>query len=731
MMRHGFQKMIHAQSFSVSIFFVLAVVFVLAPNDVRAAARTSLSIPANNLGLVGHWTFDGKDMQGGMAWDRSGQNNHASLVNMPTSTTRVAGKMGQALYFPGVENNRVRLFNTSTYAGMSAITVSAWVKFTSSKCTGLNSGNVASKSNYSSQREFRLRCQQTNFAWSLSVDGTATVESFIPTSNIPVNEWVHLVGTWSGVSDSQSLYLNGALFDSDAHVGDTLFSGTANFMIGGPSDNGGSFDDDFLGAVDDVRIYNRALSATEVSQLYRQGSARLNPVTASNPTVVTYVNRAVNGQTAAASSLAFPAQNHTAGNFLIVWVKWEGVTGAGVTASVSDTAGNVYTPLAQRDFAFDDGHGQFFYAKNIRGHGTNVVTVTFTGGSPTFRNGGVFQYSGVDKVNPFIAENYTWSGGANTTSLSSGSIDLSGAGIAFGGAGEYSSAGEYFPGPGWTERFDGPIDLGIGGTAFEDRNFSAPGSLTATMSQGVAGSWIMSIAAFKKAGLQPITAAVTPSFKGSGLGQGLIGHWTFDGPDMRGGTVWDRSGQGNHGDMENMATATMFARGKIGQALNFDGINDYVAVPEDSLVGVTAFTISAWIYPRSRSDFDGIVTSRGTESLIFSLSGSSAGTDDLQLWSEEGQECVTGNQNVITNNTWQHVVVSYDGIAGSCSIYVNGINYQQGVPSTHGGFDLDDDIKIGQDDAGDRWFDGSIDDVRIYNRALSAQEVQQLYSLGR
>ena len=68
---------------------------------------------------------------------------------------------------------------------------------------------------------------------------------------------------------------------------------------------------------------------------------------------------------------------------------------------------------------------------------------------------------------------------------------------------------------------------------------------------------------------------------GSTLEQGLIGHWTFDGKDTpwssaTAGTAIDRSGNGNNGTLTNMTRAGSPTIGKLGQALNFNGINDYV-----------------------------------------------------------------------------------------------------------------------------------------------------------
>src|SRR5437867_1258430 len=86
-----------------------------------------------------------------------------------------------------------------------------------------------------------------------------------------------------------------------------------------------------------------------------------------------------------------------------------------------------------------------------------------------------------------------------------------------------------------------------------------------------------------------------------GLNSGLVGWWTFDGKDVAGVTAYDRSGNANSGTLTNGPTKTI---GKIGQALNFDGTDDYVQLPgppSASLDSIGTTTMSVWIYPRRLS----------------------------------------------------------------------------------------------------------------------------------
>src|SRR3989338_6275632 len=78
-----------------------------------------------------------------------------------------------------------------------------------------------------------------------------------------------------------------------------------------------------------------------------------------------------------------------------------------------------------------------------------------------------------------------------------------------------------------------------------------------------------------------------------GLNSGLVGYWSFDWPDMAGNVAYDRSGQGNKSTLTNGPTRAV---GKIGQALDFDGGNDYVSVADPAAdVGTANLTLALWI----------------------------------------------------------------------------------------------------------------------------------------
>ncbi len=225
-----------------------------------------------------------------------------------------------------------------------------------------------------------------------------------------------------------------------------------------------------------------------------------------------------------------------------------------------------------------------------------------------------------------------------------------------------------------------------------------------------------------------------------GSQSGLVGNWTFNGPDTTwssatAGTTNDVSGNGNTGTMTNMSQSSSPAIGVSGQALKFDGSNDYVAANgATSVISPNAGTFSAWIY---------IVASAGTGSanpdvMSVGYSGSSVngigfytiGTSVVTLRFLYYKDSVSIIPSFVASlNTWYHIVGTWD--ASNVMIYSNGIladSDPQGDLITQ----ALDRFYIGSDALGSqsKYFNGLIDEVRVYNRALSASEITDLYKIG-
>src|SRR3989344_5571767 len=234
------------------------------------------------------------------------------------------------------------------------------------------------------------------------------------------------------------------------------------------------------------------------------------------------------------------------------------------------------------------------------------------------------------------------------------------------------------------------------------------------------------------------------------LTSGLVGYWTFDGKDTpwtssTAATTLDKSGNGNTGTLTSMSQSTSPAPGKIGQGLNFDSVDDYVQVNSPtSLDDLPAITISAWVYPRGSGENNtGFImhksTGFGASGWYFAIdSGGSAGVLNPTFFVDydgaTNLSRVVAAANTIPLKRWTYVTMSWDGTSSATGIkfYVDSVETAYASPTDGAGnrvLDTSSSSQIGNNTSS-RTFDGIIDDVRIYNRALTANEITQLYNLG-
>lgn len=212
---------------------------------------------------------------------------------------------------------------------------------------------------------------------------------------------------------------------------------------------------------------------------------------------------------------------------------------------------------------------------------------------------------------------------------------------------------------------------------------------------------------------------------------GLVGYWKMDEASWNGtaGEVKDWAGS-NHGTAAGGANTTP---GKFGNAGNFDGSNDYVDAGNDASLDLNdTVTVEAWIKGNSFAAGEhNIVVGKGR--LCYEGYHISVYDTLPRIYIGEAGNCAQANSpEVISAGQWYHLVGTYDKSLPSNNIkfYVNGVLKAQATQTT--GADISaNTLKIGRRSEGaNNYFNGTIDDVRIYNRALSSQEVSNLYNSG-
>ena len=221
---------------------------------------------------------------------------------------------------------------------------------------------------------------------------------------------------------------------------------------------------------------------------------------------------------------------------------------------------------------------------------------------------------------------------------------------------------------------------------------------------------------------------------GSLLGNGLVGYWPFDSADYANSTnIVDRSGNGNTGNLVGSPTKV---NGKIGQALSFNGTNQSVNMGYilQSLTG-SNFTVSFWAKPSSLLSAGAIPVSDGAYATCgfytYDVTGGSYSNTNVWGMAISGSSIyrIESNTNTATVGVWQLVSFTVSGSTGT--VYVNGVNQTVSGSSAGAGSSCTEQFFIGQySSENDYYFPGSIDDVRIYNRALSAGEINLLYQQG-
>ena len=197
-------------------------------------------------------------------------------------------------------------------------------------------------------------------------------------------------------------------------------------------------------------------------------------------------------------------------------------------------------------------------------------------------------------------------------------------------------------------------------------------------------------------------------------------------PAMSGTRLWDLSGRQNWGTLTSMDPATDWVISGGKGALDFDAVDDRVVIANLSLAG--AFSVSMWCNRRSQGQF----TDRG----VF---GNSASTStylaQITNTTVATQSNTAGTRKIFSgfsfsDNVWFHLLVSRSANNG-VRVYVDGMESTSGEQSVAGTYTLNQIGAYSTLTLIQYWWDGQLDDIRIYNRALTATEVRQLWQIGR
>lgn len=711
------------------IFFLLVVsVFILSsgvPEHVNGAVK-----PANNLGIVGWWPLN--EGTSTVAHDISGYSNNGTLTNMDASTDWISGKRGKALDFDG-SNDHIPVGNGSTLNITGPLTVSAWVYFSS-----LASETIVSKWGLDDNSNFSWLLFANHFGsgrvdFLVSGNGTGYVSVNTGNGYVRTGQWYHIVGVYD--TTTTKMYVDGNLIATNStSIPSSLKSVTVPVTIGADydrPDNNETFYRPFNGKIDDVRIYNRALTATDVSALARAGQV---------------------------------ARNTISHNGLVGWWTFDEGTsttahdfsGQGNIGSLSGTGGPTWV-------AGERGKALFFAGNDTNNNQT--VTITAGATNPELAIlGDVTVSAWVKPSSSYVDGNQAVVRGGQGTDL-----DYS---IFFNPAVQ----GPYFH---W---YDGSTFPTVAGTS-NSVPFDRWSHVTITRSGTTVSFYVNGV--FTNSAtvtLPPVSAAqiaigrtanvgVPQDYSGAiddvriynralssaeisdlyrqnqtevggsqetSVSSGLVGYWSLNGKDIswQQNRAFDLSGNNNYGTLFNLGTTTAPTRGRVGQALNFDADSKYVSsINTTGLTGDVTVTVSAWIYVTNNTNAFQMIIGQANADVQRQCINFILRSGKLSL-----DFCTGGytQSATLATNRWYHVAaVKTPGLlSATTKLYVDGVDVTSGG-SVLGGGDgtpnvTNSIITIGRfAPLGQHGFRGIIDEARLYNRALSAEEIRRLYLLGK
>ncbi|HPY76783.1 MAG TPA: DUF5010 C-terminal domain-containing protein, partial [Anaerohalosphaeraceae bacterium] len=591
--------------------------------------------------LMTGYPFDGN------AADSQGSRDGVLKGGSTGAATFTTGKIGQAIKLDGVDDYVQLPAGVGNYQD---ITVAAWVYWN-------GGGNWQRIFDFGTEIEksmFLTPSNGVNMRFSITTSRGAEGTGDLNGPVMPINQWTHTAVTLNG--DVAALYVNGAPVDTKViDKVDPLF-GQVYCYIGKSMWNA---DPLFKGCIDDFRIYNYALSGSEIWRLWGQSSNRapeffcdpldlpdaLEDAAYTGQSLLDYISDS-DGDPLTFSKITGPS--------------WLSVAADG---TLSGTPAN------------DDVGPNIFvvWAKDPSGAVDNTtlrITVINVNDPPNW------------VTDPFSKDN------AVQDQPYSGALAFDAEDIDIGDLLTFSK----ISGPSWL-------------------HVSADGTLSGTPDSGDVGQNVFIVRVADSSGAYD-EATLTIQVEG----KGLRARYEFE------GSAYDSTGF-YHGTTTG---SPAYLSGQFGQAINLDGVDDFVTLPAKVASNLNAVTVSAWINWDGGSAWQRIFDfGNGTSQYLF-LTPSNGSVMRFAVKNGGSEQTLSASPPAV--GQWVHVAIALNGSVGT--LYVNG-----SPKATHSSMTIrPSDFNPSQNYIGksqfsaDPLFDGRIDDFRIYNYALSSSEIAAVYA---
>ena len=574
---------------------------IVAPASATTYTASYQATPPPTAGLVAALGFN--EGSGVSVRDASPAGNGGTVSG---AAWTAAGRFGSALSFDGV-NDWVTVADAASLDLTSAFTLEAWVR--PAVAGGIRTAVLK-----------ELPPGDLAYALYAAAGGAPLGEIWTTsgyfgaagTGAVPLNVWTHLAATLSG--GSLRLYVNGSLVRTTAAAG-TVRTSNAPLRIGGNA----VWNEWFSGQIDEVRVYNRGLTAAEIQ---------------------TDMNTAIAPDNSPPSA---PANLTATGGTSRVTLDWDAASdNVGVTAyNVHRGASAGFTPTAANRIA-------------VVSSGTDYIDNGLAAGDYFYR---VTAVDGAGNVGPPSGEaRGTVTGDTQPPSVSltapaqgatvSGTVDVRATASDNGGV-----AGVQFL---------------LDGQPLGPEDTSAPYERSWD-TRGVAnGAHQLAARARDGAGNQTTSASVNINVNNAPGAGGLVAALGFN--EGSGVSVRDASPAGNGGTVSGAAWT---AAGRFGSALSFDGVNDWVTVADAASLDLTsAFTLEAWVRPAVAGGIrTAVLKELPPGDLAYALYAAAGGAPLGEIWTTSGYFGAAGT-GAAPLNVWTHLAATLSG--GSLRLYVNG-----------------------------------------------------------
>jgi hypothetical protein len=263
------------------------------------------------------------------------------------------------------------------------------------------------------------------------------------------------------------------------------------------------------------------------------------------------------------------------------------------------------------------------------------------------------------------------------------------------------------------------VQFRVDGVNVGSEDTSSPYSVSWNSASVANGNHTITAVARDAAGNTTTSNGVTVNVSNA-VSSGLVASYNFN--EGAGTTVTDGSGSGNAG---SIFQATWYSAGKFGKALSFDGSNDYVSVNDSPSLDLTnRMTLEAWVRPTASSGWRTVLMKENGSEMSYGMyarESSNRPSAWMRVNPTSGSSQSAGATPGLTLNAWSHMAATYDG--ASLKLYING-TLRATKTQTGSMYVSSNALKFGGNAVWGEYFAGQLDEIRIYNRALTPSEIQ-------